>query len=66
MQIKMFKFNWIFILLQLNDTNKLYFTSLDVSIFCITGTTNAAVLPDPVLARTNISLPSKRRGIPRS
>lgn len=29
----------------------------------MTGTANAAVLPEPVRARTNTSLPSKSRGI---
>lgn len=42
------------------------FTSLNSNIFCTTGITNAAVFPDPVLALTNISLPSNKIGIPRS
>lgn len=40
-----------------------YSTCLAVSIFCITGIQNAAVLPDPVLARANISFPSRASGI---
>lgn len=40
-----------------------YSTCLAVSIFWMTGIQNAAVLPDPVLARANISFPSSASGI---
>lgn len=36
---------------------------LEFRIFCITGIAKAAVLPEPVLARTNTSLPFINRGI---
>lgn len=35
----------------------------EFKIFCITGMTNAAVLPEPVRARRRTSLPSISKGI---
>lgn len=58
--------------IQLEHFNIEYFninyslTSFNSNIFCMIGITNAAVFPDPVLALTNMSLPSNKSGIARS